>query len=98
MTASLSATRSFLKSSQERPDRSRPRAETLGGLPLERVERRLVDRERRLVRKRANEAHLLLKELLVVGDLQHDGAEETIVRDERDRDVVERDDRPAFVE
>ena len=54
-------------------------AESLGRLALESVERCLVDRERGLVRERADETHLLLEELLVVGDLQHHGAEEAIV-------------------
>src|SRR5438270_742994 len=51
--------------------RSLELAEALGCLALERVERGLVDRERRLVRERADEPDFLLEELLVVGNLQH---------------------------
>ncbi len=83
-------------------DEVRPRplelAEALGRLALEGIERRLVDRERRLVRESTDEPHLLLEELLVVGNLQHHGAEKTVVRDERHRDVVEGHDRTALGE
>ena len=71
-------------------------AQALGRLQLERVQRRLVDRERGLVRERADEAHLFVEKLGVVRDLEHDRAEEPLVRDERHGDVVERDDRPAL--
>ena len=49
-----------------------------------------------MVGERADEADLFLEELLVVGHLQHHRAEEPVVRDQRHRDVIERDDRPAL--
>src|SRR5205823_634209 len=73
-------------------------AQVLGRLALEEIERGLVDRERRLIRERADKAHLLLEELLVVGNLEHDRAEEPVVRDERYGDVIECDDRPPLAD
>ena len=73
-------------------------AEALRRLPFEGVERRLVDGERGLVRQRADEADLLLLEFDVVGDLEDHRAEEPVADEERQRDVVERDDGPSLRE
>src|SRR5207249_8945893 len=65
---------------------------------LEESKRRLVVPNRRLIREGAAKAHLLLEELLVVGNLEHDRAEEPVVRDERYGDVIECDDRPPLAD
>ena len=71
-------------------------AQALRGLTLERVQGRLVDRQRRLVRERADERDLLVRQLDACGHAQRDRAEEPIAGEERERHVIALDDRPRL--
>ena len=73
-------------------------AQALGGPPLQRVERGLVDREGSLVREGADECHLGLGEFRLSGHVEGDGADEPIAGDERERERVGGDDRAGLGE
>ena len=73
-------------------------AQALRGLALERIEGRLVDRERRLVRERTDERDFLIRELGVPGNVERDRADEPVPGDERQGEPVGAHDRSGLGE